>query len=100
MSYQRKCKYFSMEYVGNPGTVPACNRDAVLENFDCSNCADNQDNKKITNADRIRAMSDEELADFLHELTNWGCPEHGARSCVVRCGDCWLTWLREDVKEE
>lgn len=52
-----------------------------------------------TNADRIRAMSDEELADFLYELANFDCPENGARPCVEKCGDCWLTWLREDVKE-
>jgi len=40
--------------------------------------------KPITNADRIRAMSDEELADFLDETD----PVYWTR-------DVWLKWLRE-----
>lgn len=38
MKYNRNCKYFSMEYVGNPGKVPACNKNGVLEAFDCADC--------------------------------------------------------------
>ena len=36
--YNRQCKWFLMEYVGNPGAVPACNQKKILEAFDCSNC--------------------------------------------------------------
>ena len=74
MSYNKKCRWFSMEYVGNPGAVPACNRDAVLEAFDCSTCKENQINANPTNADRIRAMTDEELSQFL-------CSWHNAEEC-------------------
>ena len=38
-----------------------------------------------TNADRIRAMTDEELAEWLEER----CYQYG-----------WLEWLRQEVKEE
>lgn len=50
MSYNQKCKYFSMEYVGNPGPVPVCNKREVLEVFDCTYCKDNLDNEKKTDA--------------------------------------------------
>lgn len=42
--YNEKCNYFSWEYVGNPGRVPTCNKNKVLEVFDCSNCKFNFDN--------------------------------------------------------
>ena len=51
-----------------------------------------------TNADRIRCMSDEELAKMLND----GCPP--GRS-YIRCGrdnciDCWLGWLRQPAEED
>ena len=44
-----------------------------------------------TNADRIRAMSDEELAEF---VSNCGCPDH-ARNCIASCTDCIKKWLKQ-----
>ena len=49
-----------------------------------------------TNADRIRAMSDEELAEF---ITSCGCPDH-ARSCQRSCEQCNLEWLKQPAEEE
>ena len=55
--------------------------------------------KSITNADRIRSMTDQDLAnlfnDFRHE--HW-CPPN-AGDCVEYCADCWLNWLQERVEE-
>ena len=48
----------------------------------------------ITNADRIRAMSDEELADFISAS---GCPDH-ARDCRGSCKDCTLGWLKQPAE--
>ena len=51
----------------------------------------------ITNADRIRAMSDEELAKKLQYM----CPV-GA-DCIKMSGDCkscWLDWLQQPSEEE
>lgn len=51
----------------------------------------------ITNADRIRSMSDEELAKFLHEIER--------RRSATGGGAKWsdaqdtLCWLREPAKE-
>lgn len=51
-----------------------------------------------TQSDRIRVMSDEELAKFLENASIAGCPDP-ARSCRASCTDCILDWLRQPVKE-
>lgn len=51
-----------------------------------------------TNADRIRAMSDEELAKFFDGT----CTENmGGVRCDIglRCYDCWLDWLKQEVDD-
>ena len=50
--------------------------------------------KPKTNSDRIRSMTDEELA----KIITGECPPGGAK-CNRRCGTCWLEWLRSPVKE-
>lgn len=52
--------------------------------------------KPQTNADRIRAMTDEELAEFVSGL---GCPDH-AMDCMRACLECCLKWLKQPVKED
>lgn len=51
-----------------------------------------------TNADRIRAMSDEELAELLDKAAANGCIDH-ARDCRESCVDCIHDWLRQPVKD-
>ena len=55
-----------------------------------------------TNADSIRAMSDEELADWLKDLRySWTCvPRQNGNRCAVfndDCLACWLDWLQSLV---
>ena len=54
----------------------------------------------MTNADRIRNMTDEELGKLLNEFGH--CPlsriEDDCRS-YDRCRDCWIDWLKEEVKD-
>ena len=45
----------------------------------------------MTNADRIRSMTDEELGKLLNEFGH--CP-------LSRCRDCWIDWLKEDAEED
>jgi len=55
-----------------------------------------------TNADRIRAMTDEELAELLSNIS--GCDEceelHGMMMCErtpeKHCNECWLDWLKRE----
>ena len=52
-----------------------------------------------TNADRIRAMSDEELAAMLRST---GCPlVRSDATCKEfgSCRNCWLDYLRQPVKD-
>ncbi len=48
-----------------------------------------------TNADRIRAMSDEELACQFGAQ----CPKGNKRVCDKRCHICWLEWLQQPAKD-
>ena len=57
-----------------------------------------------TNADRIRSMNDEELAHFFASIFEQEsrCPEDAWDRCTYpdnECQDCWLYWLRKEVKE-
>lgn len=55
-----------------------------------------------TNGDKIRAMTDNELADLLNRITS--CPDsymcdtdpnwHGS------CHGCWLNWLHEEMNDD
>ena len=64
--------------------------------------------KQQTNADRIRSMSDEELAEFAVS-TGQGCApgenlveccfDHKDGPIEADCRKCWIDWLREDVTD-
>ena len=77
---------------------------SCLLNYDGPACRRNR-TVEPTNADRIRAMSDEELADYAYKvLGNYCCPperEHATRSCIIDmkedCDNCWLDWLRQEA---
>lgn len=54
----------------------------------------------LTNGDRIRAMSDEELADFL-VFSDWcdgTCGNPGV--CQFDCKEHMMTWLKKEVTHE
>lgn len=55
-----------------------------------------------TNADRIRAMTDEELAELLISVCNRKeCPPNYVGPCRLDCdsGDCWAKWLKQEASE-
>ena len=56
-------------------------------------------NEPLTNAQKIRSMSDKELAKIIeHEL---GCPVTGNCEKMSRdCKACWLDWLRQPAEED
>lgn len=49
-----------------------------------------------TNAERIRAMSDEEMAYQFGAQ----CPKGRKRECDKRCSQCWLEWLQQPCEGE
>ena len=57
--------------------------------------------KLQTNADRIRAMSDEELAEFLSEYQFCDMCDEGCDACTYH-GECdkrLLDWLKQPAEE-
>lgn len=61
----------------------------------------------VTNADRIRAMSDEELAEFISriEIGDFGSQIYGKTFCDMckgqyECDDCRLWWLQQPAEED
>lgn len=68
--------------------------------FYCPECKEWFSNEEVTpkptNADRIRAMTDEELATFLSEYGD--CPCVGDKFCKLgtRCEDAVLMWLKQE----
>ncbi len=52
--------------------------------------------KPETNGDRIRAMTDEELAIFLSDVD---CCNPNHCELGMYCEKCWLSWLRSSVEE-
>lgn len=67
-----------------------------------SECADfnnSVEDKPMTNAGRIRAMSDEELAVFIHEPF---CDKRTHEECTISycgvCNQCALDWLQQPTE--
>lgn len=55
----------------------------------------------MTNGDKVRAMTDEELAHWFENSV--GCSEDWCvafrKDCGFRCRRAWLDWLKEEAKE-
>ena len=58
--------------------------------------------KPITNSDRIRSMTDKELAEMMSPNDS-GCPPimRGGKSCFgqISCEKCWLDWLNQEASD-
>ena len=56
--------------------------------------------KPMTNADRIRAMSDEELAELIDRETDSCAPTGDCEKMSRDCKACWLEWLQQPAEED
>ena len=53
----------------------------------------------MTNADKIRQMTDEELAEWLDECAGCNiCTKHPV--CDIDCFHGYLEWLKQEVTED
>lgn len=52
----------------------------------------------MTNADKIRQMTDEELLEWL-DCMSCVCMDYALERCkdYVTCRECWKDWLAEDA---
>lgn len=77
------------------------------ESKECQGCKRNAVDKytRMTNADRIRSMSDEELAEFLDIVEQDGIQsQYSGVPCnccteKTECDSCWKSWLQSEVGE-
>lgn len=63
--------------------------------------------QKLSNADLVRTMSDEELAEFISriEIGDFGPQVYGKTFCDMckgqyECDDCRLWWLQQPAEED
>ena len=91
MKCNQICKWNS-----NAGCVKPYGVPCILENVSPTD-------KKATNADRIRNMSDEELAQMLAvgrgTFNCFECPENGDEECSTKCDERCLEWLQQPAEE-
>lgn len=66
------------------------------ESKECQGCKQNAVDKytRMTNADRIRSMSDEELAEWLTKIT-----DDAQLDAETKCNYQWGEWLQSEVGE-
>lgn len=55
-----------------------------------------KEQKTQTNADKIRSMTDEELARVMDMV----CPPDTACNNGQQCIKCWIDWLKQPAKED
>lgn len=69
----------------------------------CTYCDDGSEFERMNNADRIRSMSDEELAGFLDEFDSVSgcdmCSVRGNCHAESNCIEGFLGWLKSEAKE-
>lgn len=78
-----------------------------LKSKECMGCKQNAVDKykRMTQADRIRSMSDEELAELLDSVDNGGIRalyiDYPCYECTQKteCEDCFKEWLQSEVEE-
>ena len=87
----------SMLFAMAIGRKPTANGNKAEEK-----CPHFKDKTINTNADRIRAMSDEELAEVLGELVHCGgCPmRDNCKVADLPCNNVLLEWLKQPAEEE
>ena len=58
--------------------------------------------RRISNADRIRAMTDEELAEWFHriqyDVSDYYCGGHSCEPTLPTGKESWLGWLKQEAK--
>lgn len=85
MASCERCKYQNKQEYEEP--CVGCVHDAT-ENYE-----------PMTQADRIRSMTDEELIAFIkHPCKTIKEMTYPNRNCVFRCDECIEEWLKEKVE--
>ena len=100
--YKEDCKWYDF-WQDMGARIPFCKAGKNMDKSGffletCDGCKDYSNKNVITNADRFRAKSDEELADFMCDIgeCNRRCPAK-VGDCIISdsaCKSAWLNWLQ------
>lgn len=91
--YKEDCYWYREEQDMNAHiSYCLCNNKFPLDS--CENCENYHSRSKRTQGDRIRSMSDEQLADFI-----WGVETEG-RAYGPRGRKAWIDWLKQEETHE
>lgn len=90
--YRTECAMYDEVSVGNPGKVPYCTEQDKIEP-DCQHCK----RPYVTNADRIRSMTDEELAEWFAGHDAGLIANVLNNDYVEPTKENWLEWLKWEV---
>ncbi len=90
-------------YATQPTTTMRCRNHGINMSDNAVVCNEFK-GKPQTNGDRLRSMSNEELADFINSIfygfhENPGMCDVCDRDSIQNCKDCWLDWLKGKVTE-
>ena len=97
---EQKCKWLSDDFseVCASGDCPVCaDFCPVTQHSEICKFAEFE-GKKRTNADKIRGMTDEELAKFIKDTVVTEFRHHGLIG-MFESGGYWLDWLEKEGKE-
>lgn len=90
-------------YKTDDGICKKYSDNEVLSYCVCGPC----DDEVESNADKIRSMTDEELADFIQrvEIGDFNCNDYGKTFCDMcdgqyECDDCLKYWLKQSAEGE
>lgn len=95
------CRYARYATTGNTGVLYCMGQKGMPRTNPYDFC-DSWKSAALTNADRIRSMSDEKMSEFFSELSWLACWLKTKREdCrgVENCTNCWLGWLQREVDE-
>ena len=63
-------------------------------------CVDRVIGKPMTNADRIRSMSDEEMAEFISSIPMCVGEDEDLNCEIDVCKECFLKWLQQPAEDD
>lgn len=76
-----------------------CKMCANADNEYCFACDNGNQFKPMTNAERIRAMTDEELAEFFTFCDSCVIFKDECRTKGYACKQRWIDWLKQEVDD-
>lgn len=83
----------NMAQLNNNGWIPCSERLPEFVRNNLKACKVYEPKKKKTNADRIRSMSDEELAEWLTKIT-----DDAQLDARTKCNYQWKDWLQSEAE--